>query len=69
MESHISYTCNSLFYIAIEKNRPVLIKAKHGAVAAEEIHCSEIGVKGNDLVVRTIEGRPCQVRNREKKRG
>ncbi|KAF9098032.1 hypothetical protein BGX23_007189 [Mortierella sp. AD031] len=29
----------------IEKNRPVLIKAKHGAVAAEEIHCSEIGVE------------------------
>ncbi|KAF9910123.1 hypothetical protein EC991_007255 [Linnemannia zychae] len=28
-----------------EKNRPVLIKAKHGAVAAEEIHCSEIGVE------------------------
>ncbi|KAF9361700.1 hypothetical protein BGX26_000055 [Mortierella sp. AD094] len=28
----------------IEKNTPVLIKAKHGAVAAEEIHCSEIGV-------------------------
>ncbi|OAQ30748.1 gamma-glutamyltranspeptidase [Linnemannia elongata AG-77] len=29
----------------VEKNRPVLIKAKHGAVAAEEIHCSEIGVE------------------------
>ncbi|KAF8948970.1 hypothetical protein BGZ47_000645 [Haplosporangium gracile] len=29
----------------IEQNRPVLIKAKHGAVAAEEIHCSEIGVE------------------------
>ncbi|KAG0279556.1 hypothetical protein BGZ95_000868 [Linnemannia exigua] len=28
----------------IEKNRPALIKAKYGAVAAEEIHCSEIGV-------------------------
>ncbi|KAF9128015.1 hypothetical protein BGW39_005421 [Mortierella sp. 14UC] len=30
---------------AVEKNRPALIKAKHGAVAAEEIHCSEIGVE------------------------
>ncbi|KAF9956778.1 hypothetical protein BGZ72_002464 [Mortierella alpina] len=30
---------------AIEKNIPILIKAKHGAVAAEEIHCSEIGVE------------------------
>ncbi|KAG0367486.1 gamma-glutamyltranspeptidase [Gamsiella multidivaricata] len=29
----------------IEKNPPVLIKAKYGAVAAEEIHCSEIGVE------------------------
>ncbi|KAG0054047.1 hypothetical protein BGZ83_012036 [Gryganskiella cystojenkinii] len=29
----------------IEKNTPTLIKAKHGAVAAEEIHCSEIGVQ------------------------
>ncbi|KAF8985330.1 hypothetical protein BGZ46_004895 [Entomortierella lignicola] len=29
---------------AIEKNVPVLVKAKNGAVAAEEIHCSEIGV-------------------------
>ncbi|KAF9435671.1 hypothetical protein BGZ76_005763 [Entomortierella beljakovae] len=30
---------------SIEKNTPTLIKAKHGAVAAEEIHCSEIGVE------------------------
>ncbi|KAF9966626.1 hypothetical protein BGZ70_001789 [Mortierella alpina] len=30
---------------AIEKNIPILIKAKNGAVAAEEIHCSEIGVE------------------------
>ncbi|KAF9947717.1 hypothetical protein BGZ72_010347 [Mortierella alpina] len=29
----------------IEKNTPSLIKAKHGAVATEEIHCSEIGVQ------------------------
>ncbi|KAF9434162.1 hypothetical protein BGZ76_008470, partial [Entomortierella beljakovae] len=29
----------------IEKNTPTLIKAKYGAVAAEEIHCSEIGVQ------------------------
>lgn len=36
------------FYIVIEKNTPVLVKAKHGAVAAEEIHCSEIGVEGNN---------------------
>ncbi|KAG0253204.1 hypothetical protein DFQ27_007614, partial [Actinomortierella ambigua] len=28
----------------IERNTPSLIRAKHGAVAAEEIHCSEIGV-------------------------
>ncbi|KAF9193210.1 hypothetical protein BGZ51_003959 [Haplosporangium sp. Z 767] len=27
-----------------DKYKPVLIKAKNGAVAAEEIHCSEIGV-------------------------
>ncbi|KAG9321475.1 hypothetical protein KVV02_007274 [Mortierella alpina] len=30
---------------AIEKNTPILIKAKNGAVATEEIHCSEIGVE------------------------
>ncbi|KAF9929198.1 hypothetical protein BGZ67_006452 [Mortierella alpina] len=30
---------------SIEKNTPILIKAKNGAVAAEEIHCSEIGVE------------------------
>ncbi|KAF9932318.1 hypothetical protein FBU30_008425 [Linnemannia zychae] len=30
---------------SIEKNTPALIKAKHGAVATEEIHCSEIGVQ------------------------
>lgn len=30
----------------IEKNTPTLIKARHGAVATEEIHCSEIGVQG-----------------------
>ncbi|CAO3569105.1 unnamed protein product [Mortierella alpina] len=30
---------------SIEKNTPSLIKAKHGAVATEEIHCSEIGVQ------------------------
>ncbi|KAF9375106.1 hypothetical protein CPC16_000900 [Podila verticillata] len=29
----------------IERTAPILIKAKHGAVAAEEIHCSEIGVQ------------------------
>ncbi|KAF9929837.1 hypothetical protein FBU30_001150, partial [Linnemannia zychae] len=29
----------------IEKNKPALIKVKNGAVAAEEIHCSEIGVE------------------------
>lgn len=29
----------------IEKNTPTLIKARHGAVATEEIHCSEIGVQ------------------------
>ncbi|KAI1318952.1 hypothetical protein EDD11_005386 [Mortierella claussenii] len=29
----------------IERNTPSLIKAKHGAVATEEIHCSEIGVQ------------------------
>ncbi|KAF9112019.1 hypothetical protein BGX27_004104 [Mortierella sp. AM989] len=28
----------------IERNRPTLIKAQYGAVAAEEIHCSQIGV-------------------------
>ncbi|KAF9973905.1 hypothetical protein BGZ73_002833 [Actinomortierella ambigua] len=28
----------------IEPNTPSLIRAKHGAVATEEIHCSEIGV-------------------------
>ncbi|KAF9917569.1 hypothetical protein BX616_000567, partial [Lobosporangium transversale] len=28
-----------------EKSTPSLVKAKHGAVAAEEIHCSEIGVQ------------------------
>ncbi|KAF9186920.1 hypothetical protein BGZ51_001231 [Haplosporangium sp. Z 767] len=30
---------------SIEKNTPNLIRAKHGAVATEEIHCSEIGVQ------------------------
>ncbi|KAG9319364.1 hypothetical protein KVV02_005616 [Mortierella alpina] len=30
---------------SIERNTPSLIKAKHGAVATEEIHCSEIGVQ------------------------
>ncbi|KAF9329232.1 hypothetical protein BG006_007664, partial [Podila minutissima] len=30
---------------AIERPTPTLIKAKNGAVAAEEIHCSEIGVQ------------------------
>lgn len=34
----------------IEKNTPTLIKARHGAVATEEIHCSEIGVQGKQLV-------------------
>ncbi|KAF9207447.1 hypothetical protein BGZ49_000400 [Haplosporangium sp. Z 27] len=29
----------------VEKNTPSLIKAKNGAVATEEIHCSEIGVQ------------------------
>ncbi|KAG0015910.1 hypothetical protein BGZ81_011477 [Podila clonocystis] len=29
----------------IERTTPTLIKAKNGAVAAEEIHCSEIGVQ------------------------
>ena len=29
----------------------MLIKAKLGAVAAEEIHCSEIGVEGNEQFV------------------
>ncbi|KAF9584567.1 hypothetical protein BGW38_006002 [Lunasporangiospora selenospora] len=29
----------------IERNTPTLIKARHGAVATEEIHCSEIGVQ------------------------
>lgn len=41
-------TIGTTYYVVIEKNRPVLIKAKHGAVAAEEIHCSEIGVEGNN---------------------
>ncbi|KAF9585009.1 hypothetical protein BGW38_004305 [Lunasporangiospora selenospora] len=30
---------------AVQRNAPVLVKAKSGAVAAEEIHCSEIGVQ------------------------
>ncbi|KAF9415891.1 hypothetical protein BGZ94_010364, partial [Podila epigama] len=30
---------------APERNTPHLIRAKHGAVATEEIHCSEIGVQ------------------------
>ncbi|KAF9111458.1 hypothetical protein BGX27_004910 [Mortierella sp. AM989] len=30
---------------SVEKNTPSLIKAKNGAVASEEIHCSEIGVQ------------------------
>ncbi|KAG0348739.1 hypothetical protein BG004_004315 [Podila humilis] len=30
---------------APERRVPTLIKAKHGAVAAEEVHCSEIGVQ------------------------
>ncbi|KAI7831630.1 gamma-glutamyltranspeptidase [Gamsiella multidivaricata] len=34
-----------IFFIAVEKNTPSLVKAKHGAVATEEIHCSEIGVQ------------------------
>ncbi|KAG0306851.1 hypothetical protein BGZ98_001590 [Dissophora globulifera] len=29
----------------VERNTPNLIRAKHGAVATEEIHCSEIGVQ------------------------
>ncbi|KAG0336562.1 hypothetical protein BG004_007996 [Podila humilis] len=29
----------------VERNTPYLIRAKHGAVATEEIHCSEIGVQ------------------------
>ncbi|KAG0199328.1 hypothetical protein BGX28_007379 [Mortierella sp. GBA30] len=29
----------------IDQNGPLLIKAKYGAVAAEEIHCSEVGVE------------------------
>ncbi|KAG0200299.1 hypothetical protein BGX28_006581 [Mortierella sp. GBA30] len=29
----------------VEKNTPSLVRAKHGAVATEEIHCSEIGVQ------------------------
>ncbi|KAG0226111.1 hypothetical protein BGW41_004270 [Actinomortierella wolfii] len=31
--------------VAIKPNTPSLIRAKHGAVAAEEVHCSEIGVQ------------------------
>ncbi|KAI8598257.1 hypothetical protein EDD21DRAFT_406963 [Dissophora ornata] len=33
----------------VEKNTPNLIKAKHGAVASEEVHCSEIGVEDLSL--------------------
>lgn len=68
MEAHNSHIRDALFCVVIEKNRPVLIKAKHGAVAAEEIHCSEIGVEGNHLVVHTIGGCPCQVWNEEKEK-